>query len=211
MAAEKDLLICYRNNILIKPKEIKSFESTGLKALDLFRETDSISYERDFDYPTLRNLLEERKWQEADQETTAILLKERVIKVEDTNTVILIKDIFLDRVLHRIDALWQEHSDGRFGFRVQKEIWSELGEKVDYKTECLLADRVGWRVQGRWLYYSDLTFSLNAPKGHLPTTELSKLPLGWFYMCKRPLFKIPGRIRLARFIALPGCFIASKL
>jgi len=213
-AAKGYKLICYRNNLIIKPRKIQSFLSTGFHALDLLRETDSISYQRDFDYTRLRDLLEAGNWKEADQETTAILLKARGKKVENTNTniaVILIDDIFLSPVLHSIDALWVEYSKGHFGFSVQKRIWLEVGGEVNYNTERLLADRVGWRIQSKWLYYSNLTFSLNAPQGHLPTTELSEQLLGWLYMCKRPLFKIPGGISLARFIALQGCFIASKL
>ncbi|MBD2773572.1 GUN4 domain-containing protein [Iningainema tapete] len=213
-AAKGYRLICYRNNIRIKPRKIQSFLSTGFQALELLKAFNSISDRRDFDYTRLRDLLEAGNWKEADRETTAILLKATGEKVEGTNTniaITLVDDILLNRVLHSVDALWVEYSKGHFGFSVQKRIWLEVGGKVDYKTECLLADRVGWRVQGKWLYYSDLTFSLNAPQGHLPTTELSELPLGWCYMGKRPLFKIPGTIRLARFIALPGCFIASKL
>ncbi|KAB8334410.1 GUN4 domain-containing protein [Scytonema tolypothrichoides VB-61278] len=212
-AAKGYRLICYRNNIRIKPRKIQSFLSTGFQASDLLKAPDSINVQRDFDYTRLRDLLEAGNWKEADQETTAILLKARGERVEGTNTniaVTLVDDIFLGRVLHDIDALWVEYSNGHFGFSVQKRIWLEVGGEVDYNTECLLADAVGWRVQGKWLYYSDLTFSLNASKGHLPTTELSEHPLGWLYMGKRPLFKIPGTIRLARFIELPGCFIASK-
>ena len=62
---------------------------------------------------------------------------------------------------------------GHFGFSVQKKIWLEVGGKVDYDTECKLGDRVGWRKRrkGRkgWLEYDDLTFNLEAPRGHLPS------------------------------------------
>ncbi|NMG20877.1 GUN4 domain-containing protein [Brasilonema bromeliae] len=215
MAAKGYRLVCYRDNILIKPKKIHSLLSTVFQASELLKAPDSINVQKDFDYTKLRDLLKAGNWKEADRETTAILLKAIGTKIEYKNiniAVTLIDDIFLNPVLHNIDALWVEYSNGHFGFSVQKHIWLEVGGKVNYKTERLLADRVGWRVQGKWLCYSDLTFSLNAPKGHLPTTKLSELPFGWFYMGKRPLFKfiVSGLIALRRFIVLPGCFIASK-
>jgi serine/threonine-protein kinase len=66
----------------------------------------------------------------------------------------------------------------RFGFSVQKKIWLEVGGKVNDETECKLCDRVGWRKKGSWIDwrkkgswidYHDLTFTLQAPDGHLPS------------------------------------------
>jgi len=57
---------------------------------------------------------------------------------------------------------------------VQKDIWVKNGGKLDgsYDNETYqkLGDAVGWLKDGDWLSYSDLTFSINAPQGHLPTT-----------------------------------------
>jgi hypothetical protein len=214
-AAQGYRLICYRNNTIIKPKKIQSFLSAGFQALELFKAVDSVSLKQDVDYTKLRDFLKAGNFKEADKETTTILLKAIGKKVEDTAktniTIILLENIFFSPVIRTIDALWTEYSKEHFGFSVQKRIWLEIGGKVNYNTERLLADRVGWREQGKWLYYSDLTFSLNAPPGHLPTTELSLLPLGWFYFGKRPLFKIPGTIGLVRRMNLPACSIASNL
>lgn len=69
--------------------------------------------------------------------------------------------------LSTINKLWVNSSDGQFGFSVQKEIYQGLGGWKAF------AESVGWRRGGRWLSYRDLTFSLNAPKGHLPS----------FYIC----------------------------
>ena len=206
-------LIYSRANAVIKPKNIQSFIYIGFQALDLFKTTDIFTIKQDINYTKLQNLLEVGKWQEADRETTTILLKAAGEKIEGTNTsmtLILGDEIFLRPVLRNIDALWVTYSKGHFGFSVQKRLWLEIGSKVDYETECQLADEVGWRVNGKWLHYSDLAFSLDAPQGHLPTTELSKLPLGWFYLWKRPLFRVPGMIALTRWINLQACSIASK-
>jgi hypothetical protein len=211
--AQGDRLMCCRNNIIIEPKKIQSFLSTGFKAFELFKTTHNFSLKQDMDYTKLRDLLKAGNWKEADRETTIILLKARAKKVEDTNAniaVIFVDEIFLNPVLRAIDTLWIEYSQGHFGYSVQKRIWLEVGGKVEYNSECLLADKVGWCVNDKWLHYSDLNFSLNAPQGHLPTTELSLLPLGWFYLFKRPLFKIPGSIRYIRQQKLPACFIVSQ-
>jgi hypothetical protein len=66
------------------------------------------------------------------------------------------------------------NSVGHFGFTVQKQIWLDCGGKIgkyDYKAYEKLGDRVGWRKNGNWLYYSDYTFNTNALQGHLPVLE----------------------------------------
>ena len=78
--------------------------------------------------------------------------------------------------LRKMDQLWVKYSNGKFGFSVQKQIWLELGGKLDgeldFDTFTKLGDRVGWRKNGDWLSYDQLhldnTFSTNAPTGHLP-------------------------------------------
>ncbi|WP_373278822.1 GUN4 domain-containing protein [Cylindrospermopsis raciborskii] len=46
---------------------------------------------------------------------------------------------------------------------------------------CGFGDHVGWRSAGSWLKYSDLNFSLSAPKGQLPTVRRSMTMVwgGW--------------------------------
>ncbi|MEA5605423.1 GUN4 domain-containing protein [Nostoc sp. UHCC 0252] len=31
-----------------------------------------------------------------------------------------------------------------------------------------MRDRVGWRVESSWIYYSKVTFDTSSPRGHLP-------------------------------------------
>lgn len=73
--------------------------------------------------------------------------------------------------LRTIDQLWVKYSNGRFGFSVQKRIWESVGK--DYEK---FGDRVGWRkgmfFNKEWVYYNELTFSLQAPQGHLPAKVL---------------------------------------
>nr|WP_254777766.1 GUN4 domain-containing protein [Cylindrospermopsis raciborskii] len=45
-----------------------------------------------------------------------------------------------------------------------------MGGTKEYNRDVLrsMGERVGWRREGNWLYYSDLNFSQQAPSGHLP-------------------------------------------
>jgi hypothetical protein len=143
---------------------------------------DELASERGVDYRRLRDLLKAGKWKEADQETAKRMVEtagqqEGWLRSEDIKT-------FPCRDLRTIDQLWVKHSQGKFGFSVQRQIWVEVGESDDYSE---FGDRVGWRVsktiirergimwmkreeqeeQEEWLTYEQLTFSLGAPMGHL--------------------------------------------
>ena len=87
-------------------------------------------------------------------------------------------------VLSKIDRLWVNGSDGKFGFSVQQKIYVEncggkLDGQYDEKVFECFGDRLKWRVNGQWINYSDVTFSLQAPTAHLPVvgswgTDLEK-------------------------------------
>jgi hypothetical protein len=70
--------------------------------------------------------------------------------------------------LNTIDQLWLKASQGKFGFTVQKNLWFSLGGREDAETETRLGFLLGWRTDSDWLNYSDLNFSLQARRGHLP-------------------------------------------
>ena len=75
--------------------------------------------------------------------------------------------------LRTIDQLWVKYSRGKFGFSVQKHIYQSLGGTRNYDREIWEAfcDKVGWRQGGKFVVYSDLTFSLDTHfMGHLPMT-----------------------------------------
>ncbi|MEG4986414.1 serine/threonine-protein kinase [Microcoleus sp. BR0-C5] len=120
---------------------------------------------RGIDYSHLRDLLAAGKWKEAQQETHRCLLENPQEKGYLNGEYI--KNFPCDD-LRTIDQLWVKYSQGRFGFSVQKKIWLEVGGKLDRETECKIGDRIGWRKGGKWLNYTDLTFNLQAPIGHLP-------------------------------------------
>ncbi|MEA5622179.1 GUN4 domain-containing protein [Nostoc sp. UHCC 0251] len=126
------------------------------------------------DYSKLQNLLTQYKWQEADIETAKLMLQ--VMGKNDWNEVYK-QDIlnFSCQAFHKIDRLWQQYSHGYFGFSVQQSIWHEIGGQIDYETEKRLGDRLGWRREGNWLNYDQLTFKLS------PTTPMGHLPVKWLH------------------------------
>lgn len=138
--------------------------------------------EKEQKYERLIELLKAREWNQADEETYDLILK----------VSSRVKEGWLDypatqnlacQFLQTLDRLWLDYSEGRFGFSVQRKIWQELGGKIDYSTECILGERLGWRVDHNWLAHKDLDFSLDAPEGHfpwnghLPQGELKELGL----------------------------------
>ena len=124
---------------------------------------------RGINYTKLRDLLAQGKWKEADQETTDLLLrvsnreKEGWFREED------VKNLSCED-LRTMDKLWVAYSRGKFGFSVQREIYQSLGGTREYNSDIYdkFGERVGWRVNGGWIYYKDLTFDQKARTGHLP-------------------------------------------
>lgn len=131
---------------------------------------------RGIDYHPLKELLTQKKWQEADQETTDQLLA----IVGKTKLGYLVDADFSDiplADLRIIDDLWMQSSQGQFGFSVQQQIWMEEGGQPGVPNQqvwCRVADRLGWRVAGEWVYYDDIQFNQEAPQGHLPIIGLGQ-------------------------------------
>ncbi|MBN3898592.1 MAG: GUN4 domain-containing protein [Nostoc sp. NOS(2021)] len=154
---------------------LSAVEETGLIGLtnNNVALTKELISNNNIDYTQLRDLLVQHKWKEADIETTKLMLK--VMSKNYWNEVYK-EDIenFSCQDLHSIDQLWEQYSYGYFGFSVQQTIWSEMGGQVDYETEKRLGDRLGWRKEGNWLDYEQLTFKLSpmTPMGHLPAKWL---------------------------------------
>lgn len=69
--------------------------------------------------------------------------------------------------LQTLDRLWFVYSEGKFGFSVQRDLWLA----VDRNWEDLWV-RIGWKTGNTWTRYPGaFTWSLGAPRGHLPLTN----------------------------------------
>ncbi|MDJ0576010.1 MAG: GUN4 domain-containing protein [Xenococcaceae cyanobacterium MO_234.B1] len=111
--------------------------------------TTLISKATGVNYAKLRDLLEAGEWKEADIETTRAMLqaanreKEGWFGKEDIEN-------FSCEDLRIIDQLWRESSQGKFGFRVQKEIWQSNGSPtIDSPIENWrkFYIEVGWKTE----------------------------------------------------------------
>jgi hypothetical protein len=124
---------------------------------------DELVSEVDADYTKLQNLLRARKYKEANQETTRIMLfVSRREKEGWLNPKSI--DEFPYPDLRTIDQLWVQNSNRRFGFSIQKEIYNQVGKDFGK-----FAEQVKWRVGGKWQGYNSLVYDIKASRGHLPT------------------------------------------
>ncbi|MEC4894317.1 MAG: GUN4 domain-containing protein [Oscillatoria sp. PMC 1051.18] len=115
------------------------------------------------DYGNLQDLLSIGRLQQADGETSTILRQlaseSAQLRPQDINNIPCTD-------LRTINQLWQEYSDGKFGFSIQRQIWQENGRNTD-----LFRSQVGWRVNGKAIDYDNHNFSFGAPRGHLPSVR----------------------------------------
>ncbi len=142
-----------------------------------FQTEINVHSEKKVDYTNLDNLLAKGKWKEANEETFNLIIKltskevANCLRVEDINQLPC-------QDLYTIDQLWQQYSNGKFGFAIQNQIYQPL--ITDTKTQerwQVFGERVGW---GRanwlgfdWKPYLNLTFASDAPLGHLPVAPPS--------------------------------------
>lgn len=69
--------------------------------------------------------------------------------------------------LQTINSLWLVHSEGKFGFSVQREIWLSLAKNWDN-----FWPKIGWKSGNTWTRYPhEFTWDLSAPRGHLPLSN----------------------------------------
>jgi uncharacterized caspase-like protein len=122
-------------------------------------------------YSRLEEFLQGEQWKEAEQETTSMLLR-AVGLVQEGRLYPESIENFPCEVLAAIDQLWLRHSNGRFGFSIQKRIWEEVGSPIDpnenYAQWNEFCDRVGWRVNNRKISLNEVNFDISAKPGHLP-------------------------------------------
>ncbi|MGF1494001.1 MAG: GUN4 domain-containing protein [Microcoleaceae cyanobacterium] len=131
----------------------------------------------------LEQLLQARKWREADLKTYEIMLavtKRKAVGHLDSPSI----ESFPCPELQAIDRLWQQESGGLWGLGVQKEIYQRAGnrpsseESQTYNLDAYVQfnDLVRWiqtsdNGKESWKPAEQHIFSLDAPEGHLPRLE----------------------------------------
>ncbi|MBW4550611.1 MAG: GUN4 domain-containing protein [Aphanocapsa sp. GSE-SYN-MK-11-07L] len=120
------------------------------------------------DYAPLQQLLAEQKFEASDR-----LTLEKLCQLAGPAAVRR-KWLYFTEVddlpvpdLQTIDQLWILHSEGKFGYSVQRQLW--LGGQQNWDA---LWPKIGWREGKKWTRYpQEFIWDLTAPKGHLPLTN----------------------------------------
>lgn len=142
-------------------------------------------------YFRLKESLENKEWEKADQETASLILRSanRVQEnfLDDTSI-----QSFSCEILSNIDRQWIENSDGKFGFSVQMRIYLEecdgrFDESCNRQTWERFCRRVGWLVDNRLIAKSEANFSTSADQGHLPFYQ--------FYDVRQQLYDLLFRVK----------------
>ena len=124
--------------------------------------------DRNIDYTELQRLLADREFQEADRLTLQKMCElsgEEAVKRKWLYFTEVEKFPIAD--LQTINNLWLIHSEGKFGFSVQREIW--LGLRKNWEN---LWVKIGWKNGNNWTRYpNEFTWNLDAPRGHLPLSN----------------------------------------
>ena len=120
-------------------------------------------------YVLLQKYLTSQDWQSADLETDKLLLKaggqKNALDAESISRLSC-------KTLQKIDQLWTDNSNQRFGFTPQKDAYLATDNDFEQFTQSTyeeFGNKVRWRFFGVWSLYGDLKFTLKAPYGHLPS------------------------------------------
>ncbi|XP_057779119.1 tetrapyrrole-binding protein, chloroplastic-like [Salvia miltiorrhiza] len=126
----------------------------------------------------LRHHLEAKNLRQADEETRRLIIALAGEAAVKRGYVFFSEVQFIPaEELRAIDALWRQHSDGRFGYSVQRKIWKK--SKKDFTN---FFKKVGWmkKLEGseveQYNYRSFPTefvweMEEGPPEGHLPLTN----------------------------------------
>ena len=142
---------------------LQSLSNLQLQLSQLTDELTLVSHASGMDYRNLQQLLSAQNWQDADKETYSLMLK-----ISERENVCWLDDGDIRKFprydLHIINQLWVRYSDGKFGFSIQKQI---LQNHKQFTARC------GWienLAKNELIKYEDYNFTLDANRGHLPST-----------------------------------------
>lgn len=122
------------------------------------------------DYSKLRDLLKEGKWREAEDETRAKLIEAAGPAAQKRNWVYWseVKTIPVADML-TLDALWSVASKGRFGYKVQRQMW--IQNRRQWNRFFRAIDWVTGENDVYRKWPTEFKYDISAPKGHLPLTN----------------------------------------
>lgn len=162
-----------QNQMRLWSAQAQRQRATSVPSADPDPESEALE---DVSFTRLRSHLEAGQWQKADVETDRVLLMAADRQQEEFLTVESI-ETFSCEALDRIDSLWRNYSNGKFGLSVQRPIWTDAAHDGapfrDFATE------VGWRVEGEYRTYDQIDQGLRAsleqaPAGSMPFAAVAR-------------------------------------
>ncbi|MEA5594682.1 GUN4 domain-containing protein [Rivularia sp. UHCC 0363] len=166
------------SNIINLESKVKELTSKRFSQIS----QDIVNYKN---FSQLRGLLEAEEWEQADKETSHLILE--LYNLQSVG-YISIKDFHdyywgssANEFLQKIDKLWIDYSNEKFGFTVQLSIYKKLAGNKGVNSDLYRFDvleefetQVEWKTSGIYGYYCSYkdifkNFSIDkAPKGQLP-------------------------------------------
>ncbi|CAJ1396555.1 unnamed protein product [Effrenium voratum] len=121
------------------------------------------------DYSKLESLLKEEDFKAADAETRRLLIQMCGKEAEKRGWIYFteVKTI-PEEDMRTLETLWQQHSQGKFGFCQQRKAWKQVRGQFDK-----FAEQVSWFTD-TWKnrnWPDEFIYTLEAPVGHLPLTN----------------------------------------
>jgi myosin heavy subunit len=146
-----------------QPTILQSLSNLQLQLSQLTDELTLVSHASGMDYRNLQQLLSAQNWKDADKETYYIMLK-----ISERENICWLDDGDIRKFprydLHIINQLWVKYSDRRFGFSIQKQI---LQNHQQFTARCGWVENI---AKNELIKYEDYNFTLDAKRGHLPST-----------------------------------------
>ncbi|MFM2064865.1 MAG: hypothetical protein RLZZ507_4536 [Cyanobacteriota bacterium] len=146
-----------------QPTILQSLSNLQLQLSQLTDELTLVSHASGMDYRNLQKLLAAQNWKDADKETYSIMLK-----ISERENICWLDDGDIRKFprydLHIINQLWVKYSDRRFGFSIQKQI---LQNHQQFTARCGWVENI---AKNELIKYEDYNFTLDAKRGHLPST-----------------------------------------
>ncbi|QYO67523.1 GUN4 domain-containing protein [Leptolyngbya sp. 7M] len=143
-------------------------------------ENDDLDAAIDEQLAVLQEQLQAGDWAAADRETRRLLAPESALLPPFDPALVQ------PELIRAVDQMWLTASNRRFGLSVQLRFWQEALAAHPNNREAavnVFRDRVGWKlasprtgvdfISSDWLNESELTYSLQAPEGHLPWAGVS--------------------------------------
>jgi tetratricopeptide (TPR) repeat protein len=180
------------------------------------------------DYSELKKLLADKEWKKADRETAKIMCsaaqlailalpenEREGIFVDPNQALTELDESIISKIpcddLNTIDKLWLEHSDGKFGFSIQREIYKSFGGTQEFNGEIRdkFGNQTGWRVREKndkysWRRSDQFEYAFEkAPRGHLPSCLWAAKEDGWFSNRRDRLIALFARIDACSISNLP--------